>query len=230
MSNSVFQSVILQLRDATDRSFGVIDTDGHVVSSTEPGLLGENWAEAVMKVVSAGERTATFEQKTFRGIFSNTGVFEYAVFCTGEDEQAKSYCRLAYICLNDAKNFYEEKHDRGTFVKNIITDNILPGDIYIRAKELHFSTDAPRAVYLVRQMGRSDVAAVDVLAAHFPDKLQDFVLSVNETDIAVVKQLPARYTNQDLERIAKKIEDVLKSELFAWTSTSPTFMLPVPPP
>ena len=34
--------------------------------------------------------------------------------------------------------FYEERHDRGTFVKNIIMDNILPGDIYIRAKELHF--------------------------------------------------------------------------------------------
>ena len=214
MSNSVFQSVILQLREATDRTFGVIDTDGHVISSTDPSLLGEHWADAVVKVVSSTERTVTFNQKTFRGIMSSTGVFEYAVFCTGDDEQAKNYCRLAYICLNDAKNFYEEKHDRGTFVKNIIMDNILPGDIYIRAKELHFATDAPRAVYLVRQLGRSDVAAVDVLAAHFPDKLQDFVISINETDIAVVKQLPAKYTAGDLERIAKKMEDVLKSELF----------------
>ena len=66
---------------------------------------------------------------------------------------------MAYISLNDAKMYYEEKHDRGTFVKNIIMDNILPGDIYIRAKELHFATDAPRAVFLVRQIGRSgDVA------------------------------------------------------------------------
>ena len=29
MSNSVFQSVIVQLRDITDRSFGVIDTEGY---------------------------------------------------------------------------------------------------------------------------------------------------------------------------------------------------------
>ena len=54
-------------------------------------------------------------------------------------------CLMAYVALNDAKVFYEERHDRGTFVKNIIMDNILPGDIYIRAKELHFSIDAPRA-------------------------------------------------------------------------------------
>ena len=95
--------------------------------------------------------------------------------------------------LNGAKTYYEEKHDKGTFVKNIITDNILPGDIYIRAKELHFVTDAPRAVFLVRQVGRADVASVDVLSGMFPDKQQDFVLSINETDIAIVKQIaPAR--------------------------------------
>ena len=35
MSNSVFQSVIVQLRDITDRSFGVIDTEGRAVSCTE---------------------------------------------------------------------------------------------------------------------------------------------------------------------------------------------------
>ena len=30
MSNNVFQSVIIQLKEATDRTFGVIDTDGSV--------------------------------------------------------------------------------------------------------------------------------------------------------------------------------------------------------
>ena len=29
--------------------------------------------------------------------------------------------------------------------KNIIMDNILLGDIYVRAKELHFSIDAPQS-------------------------------------------------------------------------------------
>ena len=32
MSNSIFQSVIAQLRDATDRTLGVIDSDGNVES------------------------------------------------------------------------------------------------------------------------------------------------------------------------------------------------------
>ena len=213
MSNSVFQSVILQLREIPGRAFGVIDTDGHVVSSTDVSLLGEHWGDAAVKVAAAGANIVSFGQKTFRAILSATGYFEYAVFCTGDDEQAKAYCSMAYICLNDAKTFYEEKHDRGTFVKNIIMDNILPGDIYIRAKELHFATDACRAVYLVRQVGGSDVAAVDVLGGLFPDKQQDFVLSINETDIAIVKQLPNNYKAGELEKIATKVEKTLKTEL-----------------
>ena len=214
MSHSVFQNVIVQLKELTDRAFGVIDSDGRVISCTDGGLLGEHWEDAAVKVSTTAETYVTFGRKTFRAIVSITNVFEYAVFCTGDDEDARTYCGLAYIALNNAKIFYEEKHDRGTFVKNIIMDNILPGDIYIRAKELRFATDAPRAVFLVRQIGRADVTTVDVVSGLFPDKLQDFVISINETDIAIVKQLDTGADTEDLEKIAHNVEDTLKNELF----------------
>ena len=211
MSNSVFQSVMLQLKDASERVFGVIDADGCVVSCTDTSLLGERWPEAILKITGSADSAVTYSQKTFRAMMSSTNYLEYAVFCGGDDEQAKAFCNIAYIALNDAKCFYEEKHDRGTFVKNIIMDNILAGDIYIRAKELHFTTDTPRAVFLVRQIGHSDVAIVDVLSGLFPDKLQDFVLSINETDVAVIKQLTGTPTGEDLEKIARSMEDTLKN-------------------
>ena len=213
MSNSVFQSVIVQLRDISDRVFGVIDTEGCVISSTDMSLLGERWPDAALKVGNASKSIVTFAQKSFKAIMGNSNYFEYAVFCSGDDETARSFCQMAFIALNDAKTFYEEKHDRGTFVKNIIMDNILPGDIYIRAKELHFATDAPRAVFLIRQVGHSDVATVDVLTGMFPDKMQDFVLSVNETDVAIIKQISGNVTAEDLEKIAVNVEDTLKNEL-----------------
>ncbi len=213
MSNSVFQSVIVQLKEISDRSFGVIDTEGCVVSCTDVALLGERWPDAALKVGSTDQGVVTFGQKSFKAIVGNSNYFEYAVFCTGDDEIARGYCQVAYVALNDAKSFYEEKHDRGTFVKNIIMDNILPGDIYIRAKELHFATDAPRAVFLIRQVGHSDVATVDVLSGMFSDKLQDFVLSINETDIAVVKQISSSTTSEDLEKMALGMEETLKNEL-----------------
>ena len=217
MSNSIFQNVILQLQDATDRYFGVIDNEGVVISCTDVNLIGERWTDAAVKIASHGEQIVRFGQRTFKAMLGGGNYFEYAAFCSGDDEQAKSFCNLAYIALSSAKAFYEEKHDRGTFIKNIIMDNILSGDIYVRAKELHFATDAPRAVFLVRQTGRTDVTAVDVLATMFPDKSQDFVLSINEADIAVVKQLRGETSGQELERIARSIEDKLKNELYVKT-------------
>ena len=217
MSNRIFQSVIVQLKDATDRVLGVIDSEGVVVSCSDSSMLGEKWTDAALKVGSSFDAMLSFDGKTFKAIVGNSNYFEYAVFSGGEDAMARSMCTMAYVALNDAKVFYEEKHDRGTFVKNIIMDNILPGDIYVRAKELHFSIDAPRAVFLIRQVGHGDVAAVEVLQGIFPDRLQDFVLSINETDIAVVKQISPSTTSEDLQRLAQSMEDLLKTELFIKT-------------
>ena len=131
MSNSVFQSVILQLKEISGRTFGVLDGDGCVISCTDSSLIGERWTDAALKLRGATESIVTFNQRTFKAILGGINGFEYAVFCSGADEQAKVCCAMAFISLNDARIFYEEKHDRGTFIKNIIMDNILPGDIYI---------------------------------------------------------------------------------------------------
>ena len=217
MANSVFQNVMQQLKDVSDRFFGVIDGEGCVISCTDFSLVGERWSDAAVRVSGAADSVVSFGQKTFKAIYGNGKAYEYAVFCSGDDELAKNYCRMAYIALNDAKLFYEEKHDRATFVKNIIMDNILPGDIYIRAKELHIATDAPRAGFLVRQLGHSDVSTVDVLTGMFSDKLQDFVVSINESDVAVVKQLPNSWDTELLLKIAASIEEALREELFVKT-------------
>ena len=210
MSSRVFQSVIVQMKEATDRVIGVIDADSNVISCSDTSLIGEKWPEAVIKLNSAPDSVVVVDKKTFKPLVSWSAYFDYAVFAEGDDETARSLCVMAYVALNGAKTYYEEKHDKGTFVKNII-------DIYIRAKELHFVTDAPRAVFLVRQVGRADVASVDVLSGMFPDKQQDFVLSINETDIAIVKQLAPGTEKAELLQTAQTIEQTLWSELFVKT-------------
>ena len=134
MSSRVFQSVIVQMKEATDRVIGVIDADSNVISCSDTSLIGEKWPEAVIKLNSAPDSVVVVDKKTFKPLVSWSAYFDYAVFAEGDDETARSLCVMAYVALNGAKTYYEEKHDKGTFVKNIITDNILPGDIYIRAK------------------------------------------------------------------------------------------------
>ena len=213
MSSRMFQGVVDQLAEASQQSLGVVDSEGIVISASDPSLVGERWPETATAIAAMPESTICSDGKVFLALKGWNPTFGYAAFVIGTDAQAMTVCRMAQVSLNCTKTYYEEKHDKGTFVKNIITDNILPGDIYIRAKELHFATDAPRAVFLIRQVGHSDVATVDVLAGMFPDKMQDFVLSINESDVAVIKQITGGTTPEDLEKIAKSMEDTLKNEL-----------------
>lgn len=50
----------------------------------------------------------------------------------GEDFEAQMLCAMATVALN-GKTYYEEKHDKATFVKNINLRQHSAGDIYVRA-------------------------------------------------------------------------------------------------
>lgn len=212
MSSRIFQSVVLQMKDTTGRFIGVMDSEGTVVACNELSLIGEKWAAAAEAVGAAESGSCTLNGATFR-LLAGWGVqFDYAAFSEGEDEQAGLICGMAAVALNNAKAYYEEKHDKTTFIKNIISDNILLGDIYLRAKELHFISEAPRAVFVIRQLDSGDLSVMDTVQSLFPDRQSDFVLSVNETDVALIKQLGEHAEARDLQKIAQQIEAALSED------------------
>ena len=53
MSSRVFQSVVLQMKDSTDRAIGVIDSEGTVVACNELSCIGEHWP-GVVEAVNRG--------------------------------------------------------------------------------------------------------------------------------------------------------------------------------
>ena len=213
MSSRVFQSVVLQMKDSTDRAIGVIDSEGTVVACNELTCIGEKWTGAVEAINEADTELVAFDGNTFKPLAGWSSQFDYAAFARGEDDAARMVCSMAAVALNGAKAYYEEKHDKATFVKSIISDNILLGDIYVRAKELHFTSEAPRAVFLIRQVETSDPALIDVVHTLFPDKQVDFVLSISETDVALIKQLSEGAEPRELYKIAKQIEEKITEEL-----------------
>ena len=213
MSSRMFQGVVLQMKDGIDRVVGVIDADGIVVACSELTSIGEHWSGAVAAINAADNGITRYEGKTFKPLAGWGAQFDYAAFVQGEDPESAALCAMAVVAFNGAKTSYEEKHDKATFVKNIISDNILLGDIYTQAKELHFVSEVPRAAFLVRQLGQADVSTIDVIQNLFPDKQTDFVISINETDVALIKQLPEGADAKELQKIAKQISTAVNQEL-----------------
>ena len=212
MSSRIFQSVISQMKEATNRCIGVIDNQGVVVACSELSMIGSRLKDFQVSDHEL-EKVTVSDVRTYKLIGINGNKFDYAVFVEGTDELAQSGCVLAAVAFNEAKTNYEEKHNKAAFVKNIISDNILPGDVYVRAKELHFVTEVPRAVFLVRQYDHPEVVSVEVIQNMFPDKQHDFVLSVSETDIVVIKELSANDDSEEILSMAHSIEKSLRDQL-----------------
>ena len=213
MSSRIFQNVIIQMKDAVDRTIGVVDEQGFVVASSELAMIGSRLDDFHLYEFDGNEHPVATGVRTYCALYSPGPKFDYAAFAEGTDALSRTICSIAAVAFNEAKNNYEEKHNKAAFIKNIISDNILPGDVYVRAKELHFATDEPRAVLLVRQMENPDVAAVEAIQRIFPDKQKDFVLNINETDIVLVKALPSANCPEEIHKVALSIENTLMEEL-----------------
>ena len=68
-------------------------------------------------------------------------------------------------------------------------------------------------MFLIRQVETSDPGLIDVVHTLFPDKQVDFVLSISETDVALIKQLSEGAEPRELYKIAKQIEEKITEEL-----------------
>lgn len=139
---------------------------------------------------------------------------EYYAFVEGTDETAYKYVSLLSVALSNLQQFYDEKYDRNNFVKNVVLDNILPGDIQLKARELHFNSSVTRVVFLIRIVASNDVSAFDVIQNLFPDKSKDFVFTISETDIVLIKEVRPNIESGDLEKLAFSIADTLLSEFY----------------
>ncbi len=213
MSSRIFQSVIIQMKDATERTIGVVDNQGFVVACSELSMIG-SYLEDMQGISSdVPEQIFTTAYRTYKLLGGLDSQFDYAVFVEGHDSAARCVCILASVAMSEAKISYEEKHDKATFIKNIISDNILPGDVYVRAKELHFNADVSRTVYLIRQTGKSDVTAVEVLQNLFPDRQRDFVLSITEADLVVIKEMTPEFDSAEVYSVAENIDKAMQREL-----------------
>lgn len=184
MSNRLFQSVIYQMKDAAHRVFGVIDENGMVIACSDLTKIGE-LRMGLREEFAFHAGAVAKDGYSYRTIGSGARA-EYAVFVEGESEQEQELASVVAVALNNLKGLFEDRYDRNLLIKNILLDNILPGDVYIKAKQLRFETDVPRAVFVIRFHGRNEMVPYDMVANLFPDKKKDCIISIGTSDIVLV--------------------------------------------
>ncbi|MBR5537216.1 MAG: helix-turn-helix domain-containing protein [Clostridia bacterium] len=204
MAARLFQSILLEIKNKIPFILGIVDASGNIVSCTELRFIGEN-VEAAEEFFAMGADEGECGGYTFRKLDGYDNGADYAVFAGQSGENAAIACSITAVAINNSKSLYDEKHDKATFVKKIILDNILPGDIYIKSREMQFQNEIKRVVYLIHMEQKQDLTVVEMLQKIFPDRQRDFAITINETEVVLVKELRSN-DSKEINKYGKQID------------------------
>jgi len=107
---------------------------------------------------------------------------------------------------------YKDKVDKNSFFQNLLLDNLLLVDIYNRAQKLHIEAVCPRCVFVIELNSIKDPSAYEMVRELFNTHNGDFVTTVDEDHIVVIKTLSVDDTYEDMDADAKMLVDMFSSE------------------
>jgi len=210
MVNRMYQSLVHQMKNAMGRNCGVTDSDGIVIACSELSMNGSDLSSALSG--HAADDAFTAGGYSFR-LFPSTSPMNNYSFVEGVDEVAASSAAMLAVSLDELKQYFDEKFDIVNFIKNLLYDNILPGEIYAKCKDMSIEFDIPRSLLLVRTSNDSDIPANEILSTFFPNKTNDFVVSVNDTDTVIVFENPEN--SIDINKLSSTIMDTFSTEYYS---------------
>ncbi len=202
MANKLFQNVLSQMSEGLNREVGVFDDSGMVLACTAVENIGTKM------VHESEERLSVVGDKTFL-YFDVFRSGDHVLYIEGTDSVATQLAGVITVALENISHYHNDRHDKASFIKNVVTDNILPGDIFAKARELHFVGEVPRVVLLIRTNSNNDGFAFDAINTLFPEKQKDFVFSISEQDTVLVKEIKKNIESSDIDKLAGSIIDTL---------------------
>ena len=209
ISNQILQTSVDGLKGITRIDLCICDTEGKVLATTFPDA--EEYENSILAFVDSPADSQVIQGYQFFKVFDEHQL-EYILLAKGHSEDVYMIGKLAAFQIQNLLVAYKERFDKDNFIKNLLLDIILLLDIYNRAKKLHIETSVKRVVYIIETKYEKDANALETVRSLFAGKTKDFITAVDEKNIILVKEVKQGETQEDLERTANVILDMLNTE------------------
>jgi len=208
----LMEEIVKCLREASrwiDRTAGVVGPDGILVACTDERLEGDE-DPSVRLAMASPERVIVTTDRTYIRAQALDGSPLFT-FIQGTDPVSRNYLELLVRWIESALRERNTDAERDTFLKNVLLENELPGDIHLKAREYSIPTSAPRMVFLVHLDQSEDTSVMPILQGLFPDRSQDYVLAMDENTLVLLTEFD-RDNRDFVAETAGLILDNLNSE------------------
>ena len=142
----------------------------------------------------------------------------------GSEDSVSTIGELAVCQIESILESYAEKNDKNAFMQKLLLGDYTDVEAFNRARKLHISSSARRAVFLVETRQSKDEHALATIKNIFSARTHDFITSIDNRGIIIVRELTSAETYDDLENIAHMLVDMLGTEAMtqAWVAYSNT--------
>ena len=146
----------------------------------------------------------------------------YLLIVWGGGTSAHTIGELAVCQISSLIEAHREKTDKNIFMQNLLLGNYSQMDAFNRAKKLHISTTSRRAVFLIETKQAQGEEVITMVKNIFSARTKDFITSVNDQNVILVRELQATDTQKTLHDTARMLVDMLNTEAMtkAWVSYS----------
>ncbi|MFI3226543.1 MAG: helix-turn-helix domain-containing protein [Clostridia bacterium] len=206
MSAKLFQSIILQVKSDLTRDIGILDANCVVIASSDLRKIGNIDYQGVEYLSSPN---SSHYENSYYKVKDEYGNLKNVIFVSGNDDKAREMAALMSASVTSINSLYDNKYDKATFVKNILLDNVLPGDIYIKSNELNFTQVNSKVVYLLRQTESIDAKVTDTLSEFLNNSDKHFVIHINERDLAIVYDIEKNANENEVYKVAQAMQTAL---------------------
>lgn len=209
LTNQIIQNAIDELKSITAVDFIVYEVESGVVASTcNENVLNQNLVSSFIDSLVDSQSANDCHYIKVK----DEGQPAYVVISVGSTDFAYTMGKVAASQLQNLIVAYKERVDRNSFFQNLILDNLLLVDIHNRATKLRIENEKPRMVFLVEMQNDRDNVASQLLKSIYVEQGGNYITSVDEKSIILIKDMEANSTEEDYAEVANTIVDMLESE------------------
>lgn len=195
-----------------DKTAGILDTDGIIVACTDERLEGTEDSSA-RAVLMSDENIAITYGRTYMKL-PVTDRNQYICFVDGTDNTARVYIELLSKWIIAALRERNSDAEQEAFLKNVLLENELPGDIPLKAREFRIPYSLPRLAFLVRFEQAEEIDCMEILDNLFSEMKNIHILAMDEETIVILTEYP-RDDPEQIDEMAHQILDNLNAESMA---------------
>ena len=210
LANHTLYEIIEEVKAIINEECSVWNLQGKCVASTSQELAETLIAVKTFLEKEDADLYITKKNACFGIRYDGELVYAFAIHNVMDNVEV-----LGKLCVSrfeHVNQLLEKRVDKNRFFQQLLLDNLLLVDVYNQAKKINVDIEAKRMVFVVEPKKQSDSLVLETMKSLYSTGARDYVTSVDEGHIILIKALEKTDDYEEVNEIAKSIVDALGSE------------------